>query len=65
VRYKNHHGDEIVPEVGTPPPTQSQSIAHGTRVPTAPPATANVGVWCARRARPRTLQLEPPTRRHR
>ena len=42
------YGDEIVLEVGTPPPpqkpTQPPPIAQGTRVPTSPPATVKAGV---------------------
>ncbi|MBA3500118.1 MAG: cyclic nucleotide-binding domain-containing protein [Myxococcota bacterium] len=42
----NVYGDEIVLEVGTPPPLEKQkpAIAQGTRVPTTPPATAKAGV---------------------
>jgi hypothetical protein len=39
----NVYGDEIVLEVGTPPPPKPP-IAQGTRVPTTPPATAKAGV---------------------
>ena len=56
----NVYGEEIVLEVGTPPPPEKQPIAQGTRVPrppTAPPAAARAGVSV-----PLPVRKSPPPR---